>query len=85
MTRLFIEHKDIIIYGEKKVCNEPKGMKKMNTTGTFIKGVATGAIIGLGASLILHPMDKKDMKRMQQGSSRLFTTVGGMLDSVFNQ
>lgn len=53
-------------------------------TGSFLKGVATGAAIGVGISMFISPVDKKDMRRVQKNAGRLFTTVGSMLDNMLS-
>ena len=56
----------------------------MRNTGSFLKGVATGAAIGVGMSMILSPVDRKDAKKIQKGAGNVFTTVGNVLDNVFS-
>lgn len=53
-------------------------------TGSFLKGVATGAAIGVSLSMIMSPVDKKDVRRVQKNASRMFTTVGSMLDNLLS-
>lgn len=53
-------------------------------TGSFLKGVATGAAIGVSISMIMSPVDRKDVRKVQKNAGRMFTTVGSLLDNVLS-
>ena len=56
----------------------------MQNTGSFIKGMATGAVIGAGMSMIVSPIDKRDIKRVERKANKMFSTIGSMVDSVID-
>ena len=51
-------------------------------TNKYIKGLVTGACVGLAVSSIINPVDKRDMKRMNNKANKAWTTVGSMIDGV---
>jgi len=53
-------------------------------TNKYIKGLVTGACVGLAVSSILNPMEKRDMKRLNNKANKAWTTVGSMIDGVMN-
>lgn len=60
-----------------------KGCKNMNT-GSFVKGVVTGAVIGMGLSMLAVPVDERDRKRLAKKTSKVFTTLGAVADNIMD-
>ncbi len=56
----------------------------MTSAGSFIKGMATGVVIGAGMSMMVSPIDKKDIRRLEKKTDRMFTTVGNALDNMLD-
>lgn len=52
---------------------------------SFTKGVIAGAVLGAGMSMLVNPVDGQDVKRIQRTTSRFFSNVGNILDSVLDQ
>jgi len=53
-------------------------------TNKYIKGLVTGACVGLAVSTMLNPMNKQDMKRLNNKANKAWTTVGSMIDGMMN-
>lgn len=53
-------------------------------TGSFIKGMVTGAVIGMGISMVANPMDERDRRRLSKKTSKVFTTIGSIADNVLD-
>ncbi|MCK9478941.1 MAG: hypothetical protein M0R40_05500 [Firmicutes bacterium] len=53
-------------------------------TGTFVKGMVTGAVIGMGLSMVANPMDERDRRRIVKRTSKMFTTIGSIADNMID-
>jgi gas vesicle protein len=53
-------------------------------TGSFIKGMVTGAVIGMGISMVANPIDERDRRRLAKKTSKMFTTIGSIADNVLD-
>ncbi len=53
-------------------------------TGSFVKGMVTGAVVGMGVAMLANPMDNRDKKRIARRTSRIFTTIGSMADNLLD-
>ena len=53
----------------------------MQTNG-FVKGLMTGAVVGIALSTAINPPDRGDVKKMSRNANRAWTTVGSMIDGV---
>jgi len=51
-------------------------------TTTFVKGLVTGAAVGIALSTVINPPNKGDMKNYKKNANRAWTTVGSMIDGV---
>ena len=51
-------------------------------THGFIKGMATGALFGMGVMMAVNPITEKDRKRIAKSTSRMFTTIGSVADNI---
>ena len=60
-----------------------KGDFIMNT-GSFVKGMMTGAVVGAGIAMIAHPMDGRDRRKIAKQTSRMFTTIGSVADNLMD-
>lgn len=60
-----------------------KGLKFMNT-GSFVKGIVTGAVIGMGVTMLASPVDERDRKRLAKKTSKMFTTLGAVADNIMD-
>ncbi|MDR0405817.1 MAG: hypothetical protein LBH54_03360 [Clostridiales bacterium] len=53
-------------------------------TGSFVKGMVTGAIVGMGISMVAHPVDERDRRRIARKTSKMFTTIGTIADNILD-
>ncbi|MDD3765586.1 MAG: YtxH domain-containing protein [Eubacteriales bacterium] len=53
-------------------------------TGSFVKGIVTGAVIGMGISMLAVPTDERDRKRLAKKTSKVFTTLGAVADNIMD-
>ncbi|MCL2739972.1 MAG: hypothetical protein FWE47_02085 [Oscillospiraceae bacterium] len=53
-------------------------------TNKYIKGLVTGACVGLAVSTMVGPMNKKTMKHMNHKVNKTWANVGNMIDGVMN-
>ena len=51
---------------------------------SFITGIVTGMAVGVGASMMINPMDEKDKKKLKKNTSQMFTTLGAVADRVID-
>lgn len=51
---------------------------------SFITGIMTGMAVGVGASMMINPMDEKDKKKLKKNTSQVFTTLGAVADRVID-
>ena len=56
----------------------------MTSAASFIKGVATGVVIGAGMSMMVSPIDKKDIRRLEKKTDRMFSSMGAAIDSMLD-
>lgn len=54
------------------------------TMGSFVSGVVTGMAVGVGATMMLNPMDEKDKKKLKKNTTQVFTTIGAVADRVID-
>jgi len=54
------------------------------STGSFVKGMVTGAVVGMGISMIANPVDERDRRSFAKKTSKLFTTIGSIADSFMD-
>lgn len=50
----------------------------------FIKGMATGALFGMGVMMAVNPITEKDKKRIAKNTSKVFTTMGSVADNLID-
>ncbi len=50
--------------------------------GSFVTGIVTGMAVGMGAAMLVNPMDEKDRKKLKKNTSQFFTTIGAVADRV---
>ena len=53
-------------------------------TGSFVKGMMTGAVVGAGIAMIANPMDERDRRKFAKQTSRVFTTIGSVADNMMD-
>ena len=56
----------------------------MTSAASFIKGMATGVVIGAGMSMMVSPIDKKDIRRLEKKTDRLFSSMGMAIDNMLD-
>ena len=49
-----------------------------------MKGIIAGTVMGIGAAMIVNPIDQRDRKRMSQSTNRVFTTLGSFADNFLD-
>lgn len=52
--------------------------------GGFVAGIVTGMAVGVGASMLISPLDEKDKKKIKKSASQMFTTIGAVADHVID-
>jgi len=52
------------------------------TTNGFVKGLVTGACVGIAVTAMVNPPNRSDMKKVSRNANRAWTTVGSMIDGV---
>ena len=50
----------------------------------FIKGIIAGTVMGIGATMMVNPVDQRDRKRMANTTNRMFTTIGSFADNFMD-
>ena len=50
----------------------------------FMKGMIAGTVMGIGAVMMINPIDQRDKKRMTQTTNRVFTTLGSFADNFMD-
>lgn len=51
---------------------------------SFVTGIVTGMAVGVGAAMMVNPMDEKDKKKLKKNTSQVFTTLGAVADHVID-
>lgn len=54
------------------------------TMGSFVSGMLTGVAVGVGASMLVNPMDEKEKKKLKKNTTQVFTTLGAVADRVID-
>ena len=52
--------------------------------GGFMAGIVTGMAVGVGASMLINPMDEKDKKKIKKSASQMFTAIGTVADQIMD-
>lgn len=52
--------------------------------GSFVTGMVTGMAMGMGAVMLVNPIDERDKKRIKKNSTQMFTTIGAVADRVMD-
>lgn len=52
--------------------------------GSFVTGMVTGVAVGIGAAMMVNPMDERDKKKLKKNTSQMFTTLGAVADRVMD-
>lgn len=50
--------------------------------GSFVTGMVTGMAMGMGAVMLVNPIDERDKKRIKKNSAQMFTTIGAVADRI---
>lgn len=82
LKRQKFRQKSNSIFQEPFINHSKKEVSAMNS---FTKGVIAGAVLGAGMSMLVNPVDSQDVKRIQRSTSRFFSNVGNIIDSVLDQ
>ena len=51
---------------------------------SFFAGIAAGMVAGVGACMLIKPMDEADKKRLKKNTHRVFTAVGAVADQLLD-
>ena len=54
------------------------------TMGSFVSGMLTGVAVGVGASMLVNPMDEKEKKKLKKNTTQVFATLGAVADRVID-
>ena len=60
-----------------------KGVNFMST-GSFVTGIVTGMAVGIGASMLMNPMDENAKKKLKKNTGQLFTAIGTVADNIID-
>lgn len=55
----------------------------MNTIG-FVKGMATGVIVGAAAALIMDPISSKQRTKIKRKTEGVFKSIGSVIDTAMD-
>lgn len=50
----------------------------------FVTGIVTGMAMGVGATMLVNPMDERDRKKIKKNASHVFTAIGSVADHVID-
>ena len=53
----------------------------MNTMG-FVKGMATGVIVGAAAALVIDPISSKQRNKIKRKTQGVFKSIGSVIDTA---
>ena len=51
---------------------------------SFFAGIAAGMVAGVGACMLIKPLDEADKKRLKKNTNRVFTAIGAMADQLLD-
>lgn len=51
-------------------------------THGFIKGIAAGAVMGVGMAMVVNPMTDKDKKKIAKNTTKVFSAMGSVADNL---
>lgn len=51
---------------------------------SFITGIVAGMAVGIGATMLINPMDEGDKKKLKKNATRMFTTIGAVADNMLD-
>ena len=55
----------------------------MNTMG-FVKGMATGVIVGAAAALVIDPISAKQKNKIKRKTQGVFKSIGSVIDTAMD-
>lgn len=53
-------------------------------SGGFMKGMATGLLLGACAAMIVDPVSDKQKRKMQKKTEGVFRNIGNIIDSAIS-
>lgn len=56
----------------------------MMSSGGFMKGMATGVLLGACAAMIVDPVSDKQKRKMQKKTEGVFRNIGNIIDSAIS-
>ena len=51
---------------------------------SFFAGIAAGMVAGVGACMLIKPLDEADKKRLKKNTNRVFTAIGAVADQLLD-
>lgn len=56
----------------------------MNDTGKFIKGMATGLVVGAAVTMVTDPMSDRQRHKLHKNTEGVFKNMGGIIDTAID-
>ena len=57
----------------------------MMTRGNFVKGMITGAMVGMAVGMILDPTHDRDRRRFRKNAGRYIRSAGSVIENLMNR
>ena len=54
----------------------------MSKVSGFLKGMATGLVVGATTAMILDPLNERDRKRLAKKTEGVFKNIGSVIDTA---
>lgn len=54
----------------------------MESAGKFVKGMATGMVVGAAVSMIAAPTNQKQYHKLAKKTEGVFKSIGGVIDTA---
>ena len=54
----------------------------MSKVSGFLKGMATGLVVGATTAIILDPLNERDRKRLAKKTEGVFKNIGSVIDTA---
>ena len=54
----------------------------MQSTGKFMKGMATGLVVGAAVTMVTDPLSERQRRKLHKKTEGVFKSVGGIIDTA---
>lgn len=56
----------------------------MSNASGFLKGMATGLVVGATTAIILDPLNERERKKLAKKTEGVFRNIGSVIDTAVN-